>query len=128
MRRTLVAVVTVLAGVPCWPAFAADHLVSSTAQDRRLAEHAKDRASDVAALEEVLSSATAERAAASIGADLSRVRTAVPTLSDAELRDLAERARAVGVDPVAGLDHDIHQLLVIFLIVAIVILVLKAVD
>jgi hypothetical protein len=38
------------------------------------------------------------------------------------------RAQALNADPVAGLDQDIRTLLVIFLIVAIVILVLQAVD
>jgi hypothetical protein len=49
-------------------------------------------------------------------------------LSDTELRDLAARAQALEQDPVAGLSSDVNQLLIIFLIVAIVILVLQAVD
>jgi hypothetical protein len=56
------------------------------------------------------------------------VSRALATLSDAELRDLAVRARALEQDPAAGLSSDVNQLLIIFLIVAIVILVLQAVD
>ena len=71
---------------------------------------------------------TAQAAAATVGADLDKLRMAVPTLGDDELRDLAARAAALDSDPAAGLDSDIRMLLLIFLVVAIVILVLQAVD
>ena len=56
------------------------------------------------------------------------MRAAAATLSDAELAELAARAAALQSDPIAALDSDIVMLLKIFLIVAIVILVLQAVD
>ena len=65
--------------------------------------------------------------ASSVGVDIAAVRATVPSLSDAELADLSARAAALEADPVAGLDHDIKLLLEIFLIVAIVILVLRAI-
>jgi hypothetical protein len=79
-------------------------------------------------VDRVLSSPRAEAAAAAVGADLGRVRAAVATLSDEDLADVAARAAALQTDPVAALDSDIRTLLMIFLIVAIVILVLQAVD
>jgi hypothetical protein len=64
-----------------------------------------------------------------VGADVDALRRAAPTLTDAELREVAARAAALDQDPVAGVsDHDIRWLLYIFLIVAIVILVIQAVD
>ena len=82
----------------------------------------------VALVDRVLSSSAAASAASALGTDIGRVRAALPALSDAELQDLARRATALDADPVAGLDDDIRTLLIIFLIVAIVIMVLKAVD
>ena len=105
-----------------------EHLVSPETAGARLAEAASQRRHDEATLESALSRPAATRAAATVGADLKTVRQAVATLSDSELRDLARRAEALQVDPAAGLDHDIEQLLIVFLIVAIVILVIQAVD
>ena len=87
------------------------------------------RQGDLAFVDRVLSSPQAAAAARSVGADLDAVRRAAPTLTDAELREIAARAAALDRDPVAGVsDSDIRWLLYIFLIVAIVILVIKAVD
>ena len=121
---SLAAVVLLVAG----SARAEEHLVSPEAASARLAEAAAARARDQAILEAVLATPAANRAAASVGAELSVVRDAIPTLSDSELRDLARRVEALRTDPAAGLDHDVQQLLVVFLIVAIVILVIKAID
>ena len=62
-----------------------------------------------------------------MGVDLPTLKGAAASLSGDELRDLAARASALGTDPAAGLSRDVDQLLVVFLIVAIVILVIKAV-
>ena len=107
---------------------AEEHLVAPEAASARLAEAAAARARDHATLETVLATPAASRAAASVGVDLARVRDSVVTLSDGELRDLARRAEALRTDPVSGLDHDVELLLIVFLLVAIVILIIKAVD
>jgi hypothetical protein len=129
MRKSL-AVLAVLAALLAGDrAFAGDHLVTSAAAEARLAEAEAARQGDLALLDDVLSSPEAAAAAKAVGADLDAVRRATPTLSDAELRDLAARAAALQTDPVAGVsDHDLRWLLYVFLLVAIVILVLKAVD
>lgn len=106
----------------------ARHVVSRELIQQRLAASAATRSQDVALVQELLGRPQARRIASALGADLASVRAAVPALSDDELRDLARRAAALQTDPVAGLDHDIQQLLIIFLIVAIVVLVLEAVD
>ena len=109
-------------------AFSEDHLVSRVDAGARLSAAADARRADLAAVEGVLSSREAATAAASLHMDLKDVRRAAGTLSDAELRDLAARAAALRSDPAAGLSRDVEQLLIIFLIVAIVILVITAVD
>jgi hypothetical protein len=122
-------VILALAALACGNrAFSDDHLVSRDETSARLAAAADVRRADLAAVEDLLSSREAVTAAASLHADLRQVRSAAATLSDAELRDLATRAEALRSDPPAGLSRDVEQLLVVFLIVAIVILVIKAVD
>jgi hypothetical protein len=110
------------------PIQAQQHVVPPEAAQARLAEAAAERARQVAAVNSVLATPEASAAVTALGQDMGRLRAAVPALSDSELRDLAVRAEALQTDPVAGLDSDIRQLLIIFLIVAIVILVLQAVD
>jgi hypothetical protein len=89
---------------------------------------AAQRAHSLATIDAALSTPQATEAAAAVGADTTQLRAALPTLTDSEIADLATRAEALQADPVAGLDDDIKTLLIIFLIVAIVILVLQAVD
>ena len=128
MRRSLWLSAAFVAVLAVAPVRAADHLVSATTRHERLAEATSARRADIALLGEALSSTAARDSVAALGLDVEGVRAALPALSDAELRDLAARARALGSDPAAGLDKDIHDLLVIFLVVAIVLVVLKAVD
>jgi hypothetical protein len=110
------------------PTFADDHLVSPRTAQERLQGAEAGRQRDREVVDRALSSPQAQAAATAVGADLDRVRAAVGMLSDAELADVAARAAALQSDPVAALDSDIRTLLMIFLIVAIVILVLQAVD
>jgi hypothetical protein len=110
------------------PAAASDHLVTVAAADARLREAAAAREKDRALVDQALGSPQAARAAAAAGVDLRQVRAAVASLSDDELREVAVRAAALQADPVAAMDADVMLLLKIFLIVAIVILVLQAVD
>ncbi|PYQ17360.1 MAG: hypothetical protein DMF80_01060 [Acidobacteria bacterium] len=120
-----VAVAALLAGPP---AFAQDHLLTRETAQARLIAAAAERRQQLEAVDRVLASPVAARAASSMGVDIAAVRSTVPALSDAELADLSVRAAALEADPVAGLDHDIKLLLEIFLIVAIVLIVIKAVD
>src|SRR5262245_20567908 len=127
--RTSVAVLAVAVGVAAaGQARAQQHAVPAEAAQARLADAAAQRTHDLQAVDSLLASKEAAAAAHSLGQDVERLRAAVPALNDAELRDLAARAEALQTDPVAGLDDDIRTLLIIFLIVAIVILVLQAVD
>lgn len=127
--RTALTVLSLAAALAATaPALADDHLVSTQAAQERLMEAEAARQQDRTVIDQVLSAPQAEAAAAAVGADLGRVRAAVATLSDAEMAEVAARAAVLQTDPVAALDQDIKTLLTIFLIVAIVILVLRAVD
>jgi hypothetical protein len=128
MRTALASLSLAATLAAAMPAHAGDHLVAPQAAEERLLQQAEARRDGQAAVERALGSPEAEAAAAAVGADLGRVRAAVTTLSDEELAELAARAARLQTDPVAALDADIKTLLTIFLIVAIVILVLQAVD
>jgi hypothetical protein len=91
-----------------------------------MAQSAAARARDVAIVSQALDSEGAKRAALALGTSLPRVHAGLAHLTDAELADLAIRASALHEDPAAGLSREANEFLVIFLIVAIVILVLKA--
>jgi hypothetical protein len=110
------------------PATAADHLVTGGEVTSALQASSQARLRDLGRLESVLSAPEAAGAMAAAGTSVAELRGALSALGDEELRDLAARAAALESDPVAGLDPDVKQLLVIFLIVAIVILVFQAVD
>ena len=128
MRKS-VAVLSLAGGLLCaGQAMAGEHLASPEAVRTRLGTAAAEREQGLAALDRFLSSPRSTSAARLLHADVGKVKASLSALSDAEVRDLAARADALTGDPVAGLDPDIRELLVIFLLVAIVILVLKAVD
>ena len=128
MRTSLAVAAAVAAILSAPPAFSGDHLLSRETAQARLAAAAAERRHELDAVDRVLATSEAARAASSVGVDIAAVRAAVPALGDAELTDLAVRAAALEGDPVAGLDHDIKLLLEIFLIVVIVILVLRAIG
>lgn len=126
--RTQLAVLSLAMALCSGRAICDDHLASAEVTAARLAEASSVRDADLAAVQEILSSPEAAAAASALGADPRQVQSVAVSLGDAELRDLAVRAAALHADPAAGLSRDVDQLLVVFLIVAIVILVLKAID
>ena len=130
MRKSLAAaVVALVALVAADRAMAQEHLVTPEAAQARLAEAEAGRQHDLAVVDGALTTPEAVAAARSVGANLDDVRSAAATLSDSELRDLAARAAHLQGDPVAGVSNsDLRWALYVFLIVAIVILVLKAID
>jgi hypothetical protein len=106
----------------------ADHIVTPRALADRVGANAAQRDDDVRVVERVLSTPRAAAAATALGARIDDVRSAVPSLGDRELRDLAQRASALRVDPVSGhIDADVNDFLIIFLVVAIVVVVIAAV-
>jgi phage-related tail protein len=110
------------------PVGAQEHLATGPQVAARVAEKAAERERNLATLNAALGSDAAAKAAAAFGTDPSQLKMGLSHLGDAELRDLAGRASRLQQDPVAGLDHEVNELLIIFLIVAIVVIVLRAVG
>ncbi len=131
MRKSLAvfAAAAAFLSLPAGRVAAADHIAAPDAVQSRLAEAATARAQNVATVQQVLATPIAAEAAASVGADLERVRSGVAMLSDAELSDLAARASILQSDPVAGALTSNQRLLVtIALVLIVIILVLAIVD
>ena len=128
MRKSLavLAAFAAILSLPAGRAAAGDHMVTPEAVQSRLSEATAQRAQNLAAVQDVLSTPLAREAAASVGADLGRVRAGVGTLSDSELRDIAARASVLQGDPVAGaMDSNMRLLIMIALILVIVVMVLS---
>jgi hypothetical protein len=127
MRKCLavLAAAAAILSLPAGSADAGDHIVTPDAVQSRLSEAAAQRAQDLATMQDVLSTPLAQEAAASVGADLDRVRAGVGTLSDPELRDLAARASVLQGDPVAGaMDRNMRLLIMAALILVVIVLLL----
>ena len=123
MDRSLLLVLSLLlCGVP---AGASEHLATPDAVKARIQGAQAARQEDIASLDTFLSSEAGGRAAARAGQDPSRLREAIASLSDQELHDLALRTARLKTDPAAGLTHDVEELLIIFLIVALVVIIIK---
>ena len=99
-HRFLSAVLALLL-VPA-PGSAQDHLVTAEDLQARFAAVAGERAENLRTVQAALASPAAVEAAALVHADLGRIRARVSSLTDEELRDVAARAEALTVDPVAG--------------------------
>lgn len=127
MRKSLavLAAAAAILSLPAGHAAAGDHIVTPDAVQSRLSEAAAQRAQDLATVQDVLSTPLAREAAASVGADLDRVRAGLGTLSNTELSDLAARASVLQSDPVAGaMDRNMRLLIMAALILIVIILLL----
>jgi len=121
------AVLTLISMVCAVPiARADDHLVSGGLVDRELAEAANERANNLMSVDGVLRSARAGKVAAVVGVNLDQVRASLPQLSDADLRDLSQRAAALKSDPAAGHYREAEDALVFVIVIAAAALVLIA--
>jgi len=108
MRRILVALAAaavlfaVQVGAEERLATPGTHLVTPDLAQARLLEASAERERNLATVEAFLASPEAQAGLGAVGVTEARVRGSLPTLSDAELQDVAARAAALQVDPVAG--------------------------
>ncbi len=100
------------------------HLVSPAQLDRHLQESTATRQKRIEGLTEFLSTPQAEKAMKDAKIDPVQVKTAIPTLSNAELADLSARADRAQHDFAAG---GLTTLALTLIILAIVLLILLAV-
>lgn len=97
------------------------HLVSPAELDSRVQASAETRQNEIKNLTEFLSTPLAEKAMKDAKVDPVQVRTAIPSLSDAELADLSARADHAQRDFAAGMSN--NTLLIIILVLVAVILI-----
>lgn len=103
-----------------------DHVVSSQALQQQVQSSAATRQQNIETVTTFLSTPMAERAMHSHHFDAVKVRSAIPTLSDAELSDLAARANSAQQQFSAGFIG--KGLLLILILVVVVIIVVAAVH
>ena len=108
MRRILVALAAaavltaVHVGAEERLASPGNHLVTPDVAQARLTEANAERARNLATVDSFLLSPNGAAAMKAVGVSQDRVRGALPTLTDAELQDVAARAAALQSDPVAA--------------------------
>jgi hypothetical protein len=128
MRVKIVLLVVLALVAAPFQAVAESHVVSAAEVQQALVQAAAQRQADQAAVASVLASPEAREVASAMGVDAGRVTEGLSTLSDSEVRELAQRAQALSTDPVAGMDINRNTLLTVLIAVAIVYLVLQILD
>ena len=114
--------VTLLCSAP--PAPGTDHVVSQQLIDIRLREASHQRAGDIATLRSFLSGPTARRAAATLHLDPDAGAGKLSALTDRELRDLADRAARLEIDPHSGMSGGVKAVLVTLAVVGAIFIIL----
>jgi len=104
----------------------AEHLVSSSELQKAAVEASRVRQQNLDTLKEFFSSERAQRALRAAHTDPEQVKKAVASLSDAELSQLASRARKAQADFAAGRLAD-RDLIIILILIAALILIIVAV-
>ena len=104
-----------------------DHIVSSQALQQQLENSATARQRNIETLNNFLSSPTAQRAMQETHITPTQVKTAIPTLSDEELANLAARAADAQMKFAAGAFGN-RELLIIAVAILVLILIIVAVH
>jgi len=127
--RTLIVSVLVAPNAVPSSIFAqtSDHVVSPADLQRATVDASREREQNRASLNSVFSSEKAQNALKSAHINPEQVKTAVASLSDAELAQLASRANKGQADFAAGNISD-RDLLVILVCVAALVLIIVAVH
>ena len=108
------------------PSLRAQHVVSPTDIQKELVNATEARTQNREKVSEMFSSKAAEKALKGAGINPGQVKTAVATLSDAELAQLAARSDKLRDDFAAGRLSD-RDLLLIVVAIAVIILIIVAV-
>ena len=105
---------------------AQSHVVSPADLHKSVTDASQTRHQNLTTVRQFLSSPVAEKALASAKMDPQQVQTAVSTLSDQELAQLASRADKAQADFAAGTIND-RDLILIILAIAVLVLIIVAV-
>ena len=104
-----------------------DHIVNPQAMQQQLEASSAARQRNIDTLNTLLSSPVAERAMQQAHVTPGQVKTAIPTLSDEELSNLATRAADAQMKFAAG-SMSTHDMLLIILILVVIIVVVAIVH
>jgi hypothetical protein len=105
-----------------------EHVVNPSSVVDRLLASANSREERVALFERALSNPKVEKEASRMGLDAGKVRRAIPTLTDQELKDVAARARD-SKDIVAGYyDDDGYVAVGVICLIAVTAVIVYLVD
>jgi len=127
-RFVQVIAATILVAIFAAPQLMAQsHVVSSADLQKEIASATQTRQQNIDTLTNALSGSKAEKALKAAQVDPTQVKTAVSSLSDAELAQLAARASHAQNDFAAGRISD-RDLLIILVGVAVLILIIVAVH
>lgn len=124
MKRLTAGLMAVMLLCSATPAPCTDHVVSQQLMDIRLREASQQRAGDIATLRSFLSGTTARRAAATVHLNPDAVARKLSALSDRELRDLADRATRLDIDPHSGMGGAAKVVLVTLAVVGAIFIIL----
>ena len=129
-QSSRVALAVVLAAVFALPqnlvAETASHLVSASELQQAVVKASTERQQNRSEVQRFLSSEQAQKALKSVHMNPEQVKTAVSTLNDAELAQLATRAHKAQADFAAGTLSD-RDLIIIIVAIAALILIIVAV-
>ncbi|PYX83625.1 MAG: hypothetical protein DMG70_09530 [Acidobacteria bacterium] len=120
---TACVLVTIFALPPSLLAQVRTHVVSSTDLDQATVAASETRQRNLDTVVNFLSSAAAQNSLASAHLDSAKVKTAVSSLSDEELAQLASRAHKAQADFAAGHLTDRDLLIILLAIVALVLII-----
>jgi hypothetical protein len=121
-RAAIACVLAVLFLVPA-ELLAQSHVVSPAELQKQVAEAAQTRQRNVQIVQQFLSTPQAEKAMKSAQVDPRQVKTAVSTLDDQELAQLASRSDKAQADFAAGRLSDRDLILIILAIAALVLII-----
>jgi c-di-GMP-related signal transduction protein len=124
---TTTALVTIFAIPQNLVAQSSEHLVSPTELQKAVQDASQKRQQNLDTLNQFFSSEKAQQAMQSAHQDPEQVKKAVASLSDDELAQLASRANTAQADFSAGRLDD-HDLLIILVCIAALVLVIVAVH
>lgn len=123
-RGLTACVLATLFVVPC-NLMAQTHVVSPAELQKQAVQTTESRESQLQSVNRLLSTPMAEKAMQSAHIDAVQVKTAVSTLSDEELAQMAKRADKAQTDFAAGMSD--HDMILVILGIAVLVLLIVAV-
>ncbi|HLY97521.1 MAG TPA: hypothetical protein VKT33_00495 [Candidatus Angelobacter sp.] len=120
--RKMIAVFLLIVLVPV-TMLAQDHVVSPADLQKEVISASQSRQHNIETVQQFLSTPTAERAMKSAQVNPQQVKTAVATLDDQDLSQLAARADKAQMDFAAGTLSDRDLILIILAIAALVLII-----